>query len=245
MLKNKFFAGILKVSDENSRIRIGSSSQRRGSGSESTPKCHGSATMVFSLCYGREKCSGRAFSRFDTSSGFLLESNASFTLAAGPGCGSGSVRWWRFERFQLLWSHPVNLTIFIWILPVCKVRSGSGLLCFGRPWMSPDLNGFFYCSAGIDCANFKLHTIFPKIGLWMVRGDNVPNVWPIFISTGYRGGEPRVPPQNHWTLWWHHQQTPQRFECLLELFSTVQKVLHDDAVPLFIGLSGSCYNLLI
>jgi hypothetical protein len=38
----------------------------------------------------REKCTVRAFSRFDTSSGFLLERKASFTLAAGPGCGSGS-----------------------------------------------------------------------------------------------------------------------------------------------------------
>ncbi len=49
----------------------------------------------------------------------------------------------------------------------------------------------------------------------------------LLISPGYRGGEPRVPPQNHWTLWWHHQQTPQRFEYLLEFYSTIQKILNN------------------
>ncbi len=55
----------------------------------------------------------------------------------------------------------------------------------------------------------------------MTRRDSVPYVLPTLISPGYRGGEPRVPPENHWTLWWHHQQTPQRFEYLPELHSTV------------------------
>jgi hypothetical protein len=45
-VKIKFFVGILKVNDENSRIRIHQSETWiRGSGSGSTPKCHGSATL--------------------------------------------------------------------------------------------------------------------------------------------------------------------------------------------------------
>ena len=49
MLKNLFFAGILKVKDENSRIRIRihlSEAWIRGSGS--TPKYHGSPTLAYS-----------------------------------------------------------------------------------------------------------------------------------------------------------------------------------------------------
>ncbi len=45
-VKKIVFAGILKVNDENSRIRIHSSEAWIcGSGSGSTPKCHGSATL--------------------------------------------------------------------------------------------------------------------------------------------------------------------------------------------------------
>ncbi len=49
--KNQFFVGILKVNDENRRIRIRirirqSKAWIRGSGS--TPKCHGSATLLLS-----------------------------------------------------------------------------------------------------------------------------------------------------------------------------------------------------
>jgi hypothetical protein len=47
--KNLFFVGILKVNDENRRIRIHwSEAWIRGSasGSRSTPKCHGSATLL-------------------------------------------------------------------------------------------------------------------------------------------------------------------------------------------------------
>jgi hypothetical protein len=52
---NKFFVGILKVNDENGRIRIWISLRKqihyseawiRGSGSGSTPKCHGYATPL-------------------------------------------------------------------------------------------------------------------------------------------------------------------------------------------------------
>ncbi len=46
--KNLFFVGILRVYDENSRIRIRihlSEAWIRGSGSGSTPKCHGSGTL--------------------------------------------------------------------------------------------------------------------------------------------------------------------------------------------------------
>jgi hypothetical protein len=46
--KNLFFVGILKVNDEKRRIRINKSEAWiPGSGSGSTPKCHGSATLVF------------------------------------------------------------------------------------------------------------------------------------------------------------------------------------------------------
>ncbi len=47
---HQFFVGVLKVNDENSRIRIRihlSEAWIRGSGSGFTPKCHGSATLVF------------------------------------------------------------------------------------------------------------------------------------------------------------------------------------------------------
>ncbi len=54
-VKNQFFAAILKVNDENSRIRIHQSEAwNRGSGSGSTPKCHGSGTLLKSL-YKYEK----------------------------------------------------------------------------------------------------------------------------------------------------------------------------------------------
>jgi hypothetical protein len=44
---NSFFVGILKVNDENRRIRIHKAEAWiRGSGSGSTPKCHGSGTPV-------------------------------------------------------------------------------------------------------------------------------------------------------------------------------------------------------
>jgi hypothetical protein len=49
VLKNLFNAGILKVNDENSRIRIHLSEawiRGSGSGSGSTPKCHRSGTLV-------------------------------------------------------------------------------------------------------------------------------------------------------------------------------------------------------
>jgi hypothetical protein len=47
LYKNLFFVGVLKVSDENSRIRIHySEAWIRGSGCGSTLKCHGSATLV-------------------------------------------------------------------------------------------------------------------------------------------------------------------------------------------------------
>jgi hypothetical protein len=50
-VKNYFFAGILKVNDENSRIRIRIRIHKlevwiRGSGSGSTPKLHGSGTLI-------------------------------------------------------------------------------------------------------------------------------------------------------------------------------------------------------
>jgi hypothetical protein len=49
-VKKLVFAGILKVNDENSRIRIQySEAWIRGSGSGSTPKCHGSATLAQGL----------------------------------------------------------------------------------------------------------------------------------------------------------------------------------------------------
>jgi hypothetical protein len=50
--KNLFFVGVLKVNDENSRIRIRiyySEAWIRGSGS--TPKCHGSGTLT---CKGKK-----------------------------------------------------------------------------------------------------------------------------------------------------------------------------------------------
>ncbi len=49
---NLFFVGILKVKDESSRIRIHySEAWIRGSGSGSTPKCHGSGTLLKMYCY--------------------------------------------------------------------------------------------------------------------------------------------------------------------------------------------------
>jgi hypothetical protein len=50
-VKNYFFAGILKVNDENSRIRIQDpnpdpEARIRGSRFGSTPKCHGSGTLI-------------------------------------------------------------------------------------------------------------------------------------------------------------------------------------------------------
>jgi hypothetical protein len=42
---NSFFVGILKVTDKNSRIQI-QQDPDPGSGSRSTPKCHGSATLL-------------------------------------------------------------------------------------------------------------------------------------------------------------------------------------------------------
>jgi hypothetical protein len=46
-IKISFFVGILKVSDENRRIRIRIHlSEAWIPGSGSTPKCHGSATLV-------------------------------------------------------------------------------------------------------------------------------------------------------------------------------------------------------
>jgi len=51
VLKNWFFGSILKVNDENSRIRIQDpdpdpEARIRGSGFGSTPKCHGSGTLI-------------------------------------------------------------------------------------------------------------------------------------------------------------------------------------------------------
>jgi hypothetical protein len=55
-VKNNFFAGILKVNDENRRIRIQDPdpdplvrSMDPRSGSGSTPKCHGSITLIETL----------------------------------------------------------------------------------------------------------------------------------------------------------------------------------------------------
>jgi hypothetical protein len=53
-LKKLFFVGILKENDENSRIRIRthcSETWIRGSRSGSTPKCHGSATLLLRRKY--------------------------------------------------------------------------------------------------------------------------------------------------------------------------------------------------
>jgi hypothetical protein len=50
--KSKKNVGVLKVNDENSRIRIRinlSEARISGSGSGCTPKCHGSATLVVTL----------------------------------------------------------------------------------------------------------------------------------------------------------------------------------------------------
>ncbi len=50
--KKLFLIGILKVNDENSRIRIHQSEAWiRGSGAGSTPKCHGSATLPTGRTY--------------------------------------------------------------------------------------------------------------------------------------------------------------------------------------------------
>jgi hypothetical protein len=57
---NYFFAGILKVNDENSRIRIHlSEAWIRGSGS--TPKCHGSGTLLQIISNIRILITGRMF----------------------------------------------------------------------------------------------------------------------------------------------------------------------------------------
>jgi hypothetical protein len=53
VIKNKFFAGILKVNDKNSRIRIQDQDPFEawicGFGSGTTPKCHGSTTLLFTF----------------------------------------------------------------------------------------------------------------------------------------------------------------------------------------------------
>jgi hypothetical protein len=69
VLKNKFFAGILKVNDKNSRIRIqdpdpdplvrGMDPRIRGSGS--TPKCHESGTLLMRLSILHHACANLPF----------------------------------------------------------------------------------------------------------------------------------------------------------------------------------------
>ncbi len=105
--KNYFFAGILKVNDENSgsgyesRIRIHlSEAWIRGPGSGSTPKCHGSATLL---------------------GGFvgLWSQQASSFPSLWWGTGSGSALKWR-----------VGSGFRIRNLALKQHRSGRNFLCF-------------------------------------------------------------------------------------------------------------------
>ncbi len=133
MLKNQFFAGILRVNDENSRIRIRvririhlSEAWIHGSVSGSTPKCHGSATLVKSVsqpdtvpilannyCCNQQKLGSRSSFKPLTGWGLLHNSFENFSVKSLKKTNR------MISTLTLLFSH--------WSIPLRTFAEGDGV----------------------------------------------------------------------------------------------------------------------
>ncbi len=135
-VKNYFFAGMLIVNYENNRIRIQDQKSEawiRGSGSGSTPKCHGSGTLASTTVF-----TGQAFETWSagTQTSFGLDVNTDGNNCKGK-------KWRDILKGALL---RLSLEGFSWILERFKVEDIyrkiiASLFCFlQKTCMDLDLN---------------------------------------------------------------------------------------------------------